>query len=164
MDVLPDYLKSATMTAEWENQLLEMEQGKRSPDDFMNGIQSLVQKIIEGCKNISGEESQRFQQRDSVGTCPVCGSLIYESKKNFYCSNQDCNFALWKENRYLERMEKKIDLKMAALLLKNGRVNVKDLYSAKKNMYFEADLIMDIQDGRTVFRLEFPNNKNNKKK
>ncbi|MDD3185040.1 MAG: DNA topoisomerase 3 [Anaerostipes sp.] len=158
VEVLPDYLKSASMTAEWENQLLEIEQGKRNPKDFMDGIQSLVLKIIDSCKEISGEESHRFQQKDSVGTCPVCGSLMYEGKKNFYCSNRDCSFALWKENRYLERMEKKIDLKMAAQLLKNGRVNVKDLYSAKKNMYFEADLIMEVQDGRTVFSLEFPNN------
>jgi len=40
-----------------------------------------------------------------------------KERKNFYCSNQDCNFALWKENRYLEKMQKKIDKKMAAELL-----------------------------------------------
>lgn len=159
VEVLPDYLKSASMTAEWENQLLEIEQGKRSPEEFMNGIRALVLQILDSCKNITGEESQRFQQRESVGTCPVCGSLMYEGKKNFYCSNRECSFSLWKENRYLEKMEKTIDLKMAAQLLKNGRVHAKDFYSAKKNMYFEADLIMDIQDGRTVFSLEFPNQK-----
>lgn len=164
VEVLPDYLKSASMTAEWENQLMEIEQGKRSPEEFMNGIRALVLQILDSCKNITGEESQRFQQRDSVGTCPLCGSLMYEGKKNFYCSSRECNFSLWKENRYLEKMEKTIDLKMAAQLLKNGRVHAKDFYSAKKNMYFEADLIMDIQDGRTVFSLEFPNRKKNKGK
>ena len=46
---------------------------------------------------------------------------------------------------------------MAAELLKSGKVRVKDLYSVKKNMYFEADLIMDTNGGRVNFSLEFPN-------
>ena len=37
IDILPDFLKSATMTAEWENQLLEMEQGKMASGQFMTG-------------------------------------------------------------------------------------------------------------------------------
>ena len=104
-------------------------------------------------KKVGGkEETRRFQTRESIGTCPVCGSLVYESKPNFYCSNHDCHFALWKDNRYLQSMEKTMDKKMAAELLKNGSVHVKDLYSRKKNMYFEADLHMDTDEtGRVNF-------------
>ena len=32
---IPDYLKSASMTAEWENDLLRMERGEIKPYDFM---------------------------------------------------------------------------------------------------------------------------------
>ena len=32
---IPDYLKSASMTAEWENELLRMERGETKPADFM---------------------------------------------------------------------------------------------------------------------------------
>ena len=89
-----------------------------------------------------------------------CGSLVYESKTNFYCSNHDCHFALWKDNRYLQSMEKTMDKKMAAELLKSGCVHVKDLYSRKKNMYFEADLHMDADEtGRVNFSLSFPKKK-----
>ena len=35
---IPDYLKSASMTAEWENDLLRMERGEIKPYDFMQGI------------------------------------------------------------------------------------------------------------------------------
>ena len=35
---IPDYLKSASMTAEWENDLLRMERGEIKPHDFMQGI------------------------------------------------------------------------------------------------------------------------------
>ena len=56
-------------------------------------------------------------------------------------------------------MQKTIDKCMAAELLKSGKVQVKDLYSAKKNMYFEADLIMDASEDRVNFSLEFPSKK-----
>ena len=64
---------------------------------------------------------------------------------------------------------KNMDKKMAAELLKSGCVHVKDLYSRKKNMYFEADLHMDADEtGRVKFSLSFPKkkpkNKSKKKK
>lgn len=167
--VIPDYLRSASMTAEWENQLLAMEKGKVDSAQFMQGIKNLLTMVLNGCDMIPEEERQCFRSSDSVGTCPVCGSLMFESKKNFYCSNKECNFTLWKENRYLESMRKKIDKKMAAGLLKNGRVHCKDLFSARKQDTFEADLVMQIKDGRANFSLDFPKknygkSKSNKKK
>ena len=157
MEILPDFLKSASMTAEWENQLLLMEHGEIAPEQFMTGIKNMLTMMLNGCDAISEEETRRFQTRESIGTCPVCGSLVYESKTNFYCSNHDCHFALWKDNRYLQSMEKTMDKKMAAELLKSGCVHVKDLYSRKKNMYFEADLHMDADEtGRVNFSLSFP--------
>ena len=160
VEILPDFLKSAGMTAEWENQLLLMEHGEIAPEQFMTGIKNMLTMMLNGCDAISEEETRRFQTRESIGTCPVCGSLVYESKPNFYCSNHDCHFALWKDNRYLQSMEKTMDKKMAAELLKNGSVHVKDLYSRKKNMYFEADLHMDADEtGRVNFTLSFPKKK-----
>ena len=160
VEILPDFLKSASMTAEWENQLLLMEHGEIAPEQFMTGIKNMLTMMLNGCDAISEEETRRFQTRESIGTCPVCGSLVYESKTNFYCSNHDCHFALWKDNRYLQSMEKNMDKKMAAELLKSGCVHVKDLYSRKKNMYFEADLHMDADEtGKVNFSLSFPKKK-----
>lgn len=49
---------------------------------------------------------------------------------------------------------------MAAELLKNGSVHVKDLYSKKKDLYFEADLHMEAdENGRVNFSLSFPKKK-----
>lgn len=160
IEILPDFLKSASMTAEWENQLLLMEHGKIAPEQFMSGITKMLAMMLNRCDEISDDETRRFQTKESIGTCPVCGSLVYESKKNFYCSNHDCHFALWKENRYLQSMEKKLDKNMAAELLKNGSVHVKDLYSKKKDLYFEADLHMEAdENGRVNFSLSFPKKK-----
>lgn len=162
--VIPDYLKSASMTAEWENQLLAMEKGEVESDRFMEGIKNLITMVLNGCDSVPESERQRFRSTDSIGTCPVCGSLMFESQKNFYCSDKDCNFALWKENRYLESMRTKIDKRMAAELLKNGRVFCRNLYSEKKKKTFEAELVLQIKDGRANFGLEFPKINHKKKR
>ena len=158
--VMPEYLKSAVMTAEWENQLLMMEKGQITDTQFMGEITSLVRKILEVCREIPEEERRRFQmEREVIGKCPVCGCDVFEGKQNFYCSNRQCDFALWKENRFLGSMEKNLDKKMARELLDKACTHVKGLYSKKKDMKFDADLLLTLEDGKARFHLEFPKKK-----
>ena len=158
--VMPEYLKSAVMTAEWENQLLMMEKGQITDTQFMGEITSLVSKILEVCREIPEEERRRFQTaREVIGKCPVCGCDVFEGKQNFYCSNRQCDFALWKENRFLGSMEKNLDKKMARELLDKACTHVKGLYSKKKDMKFDADLLLTLEDGKPRFHLEFPKKK-----
>lgn len=158
--VMPEYLKSAVMTAEWENQLLMMEKGQITDTQFMGEITSLVRKILEVCREIPEEERRRFQTaREVIGKCPVCGCDVFEGKQNFYCSNRQCDFALWKENRFLGSMEKNLDKKMARELLDKACTQVKGLYSKKKDMKFDADLLLTLEDGKPRFHLEFPKKK-----
>ena len=158
--VMPEYLKSAVMTAEWENQLLLMEKGQITDIQFMGEITSLVRKILEVCREIPEEERRRFQTaREVIGKCPVCGCDVFEGKQNFYCSNRQCDFALWKENRFLGSMEKNLDKKMARELLDKACTHVKGLYSKKKDMKFDADLLLTLEDGKPRFHLEFPKKK-----
>ncbi len=158
--VMPEYLKSAVMTAEWENQLLMMEKGQITDTQFMGEVTSLVRKILEVCREIPEEERRRFQTaREVIGKCPVCGCDVFEGKQNFYCSNRQCDFALWKENRFLGSMEKNLDKKMARELLDKACTHVKGLYSKKKDMKFDADLLLTLEDGKPRFHLEFPKKK-----
>lgn len=159
VSVLPEYLKSAKMTADWENQLLMIERGQYDSGTFMTGITGMLRRMLEECRQIDGDERNRFgthKERKAIGACPVCGSPVYDGKQNFYCSNRECRFVLWKENRYLERMNKKLDAGMARDLLAKGKARVKDLYSAKKDKLFTADLLMEWKDGRAMFSLDFP--------
>lgn len=158
--VMPEYLKSAVMTAEWENRLLMMEKGQITDTQFMGEITSLVRKILEVCREIPEEERRRFQTaREVIGKCPVCGCDVFEGKQNFYCSNRQCDFALWKENRFLGSMEKNLDKKMARELLDKACTHAKGLYSKKKDMKFDADLLLTLEDGKPRFHLEFPKKK-----
>ena len=153
---IPDYLKSAGMTAEWENDLLRMERGEIKPHDFMQGIHGLIDKMLADLRQIPTVEAAPYHNKVSVGNCPVCGNPVHESKLSFCCADRSCKFALWKESRYLSNMRKTLDRKMAADLLKKGRTHVKDFYSVKKDKMFAADLVMRVEDGRAQYSLEFP--------
>lgn len=153
---IPDYLKSASMTAEWENALLLMEHGEIKPRDFMQGIHGLIDKMLADLRQISTVAAASNYNTVSLGNCPVCGNTVHESKLSFCCADRSCNFALWKESKYLSNMRKTLNKKMAADLLKKGRTHVKDFYSVKKDKTFAADLVMQIADGRVQYSLEFP--------
>ena len=158
--VMPENLKSAGLTAEWENRLLLMERGELNGEQFMDDIVAMLEEILNGCRKIPEEEKNRFQTaKELIGKCPVCGSDIFEGKRNFYCSNRQCDFALWKDNRFLEGMEKKLDKKMAKELLDKACTHVKGLYSKKKDAKFDADLLMTLENGKPKFHLEFPKRK-----
>ena len=153
---IPDYLKSASMTAEWENDLLRMERGEIKPHDFMQGIHGLIDKMLADLRQIPTVVAAPHHNKVSVGSCPVCGNPVHESKLSFCCADRSCKFALWKESRYLANMRKTLDKKMAVDLLKKGRTHVKDFYSVKKDKTFAADLVMRVEDGRAQYSLEFP--------
>lgn len=158
--VMPENLKSAGLTAEWENRLLLMERGELNGEQFMDDIVAMLKEILNGCRKIPEEERNRFQTaKELIGKCPVCGSDIFEGKRNFYCSNRQCDFTLWKDNRFLEGMEKKLDKKMAKELLDKACTHVKGLYSKKKDARFDADLLMTLENGKPKFHLEFPKRK-----
>lgn len=158
--IVPDDIKSPKLTAEWENTLLQMERGKSSPDEFMEEIESMVKSLVERYGSVSDEEQDRFSfTREEIGRCPRCGSPVYEGRKNYYCSNRECGFCIWKESKSLTSMKKKVDAKMAKELLETGRTHVKGLYSSKKNKRFDADLVMDDTGTRVNLNLDFTDKK-----
>lgn len=152
---IPDYLKSASMTAEWENDLLRMERGEIKSHDFMQGIHGLLDKMLADLRQIPTVAAAPYYNKVSVGSCPVCGNSVHESKLSFCCADRSCKFVLWKESRYLSNMRKTLDKKMAVDLLKKGRTHVKDFYSTKKDKTFAADLVMCVEEGRAQYSLEF---------
>lgn len=111
---------------------------------------------VKRCETLSDEEKQRFRSLEQIGTCPVCGSPVYEGKMNFYCSNRECLFALWKENHYLAGMKKTLDQKMAKELLEKGKTLREKSVLCKERNVFDAELVLSVEDGKAKFSLEFP--------
>ena len=163
---LPNTVKSARLTAEWEAALKEVERGERSPEDFMDGIAEMVSGLVKTYEgvNIGADAALSQSSREVIGKCPRCGKPVYEGKKSFYCSgykdNPPCGFALWKDNRYFQSKRKELTKKVAAALLKTGRVRMTGLFSEKKGILYDATIVMEDTGGKYVnFKLEFEKGK-----
>ena len=159
--VLPDTLTSPQLTAEWENNLTQIAKGKADPAAFMEGIEDMARKLVKTYPFLSDDKAQMFKpEREALGSCPRCGSPVYEGKKNYYCSNKECSFTMWKNDRFFEERKVTFTPKIAAALLKSGKVNVKKLYSPKTGKTYNGTIVLADTGGRYVnYRIELPKKK-----
>lgn len=103
ISVVPDEVKSAKLTADWETALQDIEKGKSSADNFINDIENFVSGLVKQySKKVN--ENNFSNGKEALGKCPRCGKNIYEGKMNYYCeSGKDgCGFSIWKKNKYPE--------------------------------------------------------------
>ena len=159
--VLPEVLTSHLLTAEWEQRLSEIAKGAADQRTFMEDIQKMAAELVATYSHISEDGQKLFApQKEPVGACPRCGEQVYEGKKNFYCGNRGCGFVLWKNDRFWLSRKKELTKKMAADLLKKGRIKVKGMYSEKKDTTYDATVILEDTGGKYVnFKLEFERRK-----
>lgn len=157
--VLPDEIKSPKMTAEWEMELNRIASGEQEAEVFLDGITEMLSTLVQRYHGVSDNQTAAFSggKKESIGECPRCRSEVYEGQKSFYCSNKECSFCLWKNNRLLESQGKKMDKASAKKFLAKGKVHYKDLHSAKSGKSYEATIVMvDSGDGNVGFQMEFP--------
>ena len=161
ISILPEPLTSPMLTAEWEQQLTEIAKGAASPDAFLDGIRDMVRALVSDHSQISEEGRTLFApERESIGVCPRCGKPVYEGKKNFACSDRSCGFVLWKDDRFWISRKKALTAKMAADLLKKGRILVKGMWSEKKGVTYDAAVLLDDTGEKYVhYKLEFQKKK-----
>jgi len=156
VSILPEEIKSPTLTAEWENALTQIAKGSLPPQDFMTGIEKLVTLLVRNNAAPMPDKAGLFrQEKEAIGTCPRCGGTVYEGKKNFYCGNRDCGFVMWKNDRFFEKRKKTLTKVIAAALLKEGKAKVKGLYSEKTGKTFDATVLLADTGGKYVnYRFE----------
>ena len=155
--VLPEALTSPALTAEWETRLSEIAKGEADPDEFMAGIEAQARDLVTAYSCISEDKQKLFQtERVAVGTCPRCGEAVYEGKKNYYCGNRACQFVMWKNDRFFEERKKAFTPKIAAALLKHGKVKIKGLFSPKTGKTYDGTVLLADTGGKYVnFRMEW---------
>lgn len=155
--VLPEQITSPTMTAEWENTLMQIERGKADADKFLSGIVEMTSELVKAYPFLSDAEASRFDTgKESIGKCPRCGSPVYVGKGNYYCSNRDCSFCMWEDNKFFTSKKKKLTKKIAAELLDKGWCRVTGLYTPKRPQLYDAVIRLDDTGGKYVsFKMEF---------
>ena len=155
--VLPEQLTSPSMTAEWENTLMQIERGKADADRFLSGIVEMTASLVKAYPCLSETEANRFDTgKESIGKCPRCGSPVYIGKGNYYCSSKECSFCMWEDNKFFSSKKKKLTKKIAAELLDKGWCRVTGLYTPKKPQLYDAIIRLDDTGGKYVsFKMEF---------
>ena len=162
ISILPDMLTSPQLTAEWENNLTQIAKGAADAGDFMAGIEAMARELVTS-NTAAGKSKVNFTDKDGkppVGKCPRCASLVREGKKNYYCSNRDCGFVMWKNDRFFEERKVAFSPKIAAALLKSGRANVKGLYSPKTGKTYDGAIVLADTGGKYVnYKIELTKKK-----
>lgn len=155
--VLPEQITSPSMTAEWENTLMQIERGNADADKFLSGIVGMTSELVKAYPFLSEAEANRFDTgRESIGNCPRCGSPVYVGKGNYYCSNKECSFCMWEDNKFFTSKKKKLTKKIAAELLDKGWCRVTGLYTPKRPQLYDAVIRLDDTSGKYVsFKMEF---------
>ncbi len=161
-------LKSPELTAGWEQQLREVEEGARPVDQFYQGIldlvRDLVPKVWQG-PAFTPEQAAKAQigrpgaatrggrkgaapRAAGLGGCPVCKhGEILETARAFGCSRyrEGCGFTVWKTMAGL-----KLTKAQVRQLLSVGRVGPLEGFQSKAGKSFSAVLRLG-EDGKVAF-------------
>ncbi len=154
--VMPEQVQSVSMTAEWEQKLLDVEKGEFADSDFMAEIEEMITVLVKTYKMIEDAEVLMHPALEEIGTCPCCGKHVVERQKGFFCEDRACNFALWKQNRFFEALGKKMTKQIATKLLTSGEVALKGCKSQKTGKTYDTTVVMTVDENqKAVFQLNF---------
>ncbi|MCM1524051.1 MAG: DNA topoisomerase 3 [Ruminococcus sp.] len=137
--VLPDEIKSAKLTADWETALQNIEKGEISPESFMSEIENFTKELVEKYSE-KAENSPFAKKKEILGKCPRCGKNIYEGKQNYYCESgkEGCGFTVWKELKYPNTSVSPEQLKA---LLNEGKTRFEAV--SKEGKKYTADFALE---------------------
>ena len=154
--VIPQEIQSPSMTAEWEQKLLDVERGIYEDNSFMDEIEQMITDLVKTYRVIEDAEVLMHPALEEIGTCPCCGKHVVERQKCYSCEDRSCGFALWKENRFFEAIGKKMTKQTAVKLLSEGKAALKGCKSKKTGNTYDATVVMTTDEkNRAVFALEF---------
>ncbi|MFY4777017.1 DNA topoisomerase [Metabacillus sp. RGM 3146] len=132
-------------TGKLEKTLSDIEKKKVKREEFLHLVFRFTAESVERIKSfekvIISEVQSAQKKMESLGKCPLCGKAIIEGKKGYGCSGwkSGCKYVIWKNDKFLASMQKKVTKTMVKNLLKNHSVTVKGLKSKKGNT-FDAKL------------------------
>lgn len=92
--VVPDEVKSAKLTAEWESKLQQIEHGSLPEAVFMSGITQFITEMcgkygsVDLMNKVHASVSLSDDGNEPIGKCPKCGADVVKGKFGFYCKGK----------------------------------------------------------------------------
>lgn len=143
-------LSEPRLTAEWEQKLRLIEEGKFQSDEFMREIRRLTENVVNMAKQYEGNSVPLENPRRIEAPCPQCGGEIVENYRRFACTTPGCEFSIAKHpsGRMLEQAE-------VEELLNTGRVGPLSGFISKRGFPFEAELILKKDETDGLWKMQF---------
>jgi DNA topoisomerase III len=93
LELVPEDLKSPALTAEWEQGLTKIADGKMKKADFMKDMIAFSKQAVTEIKT----DDKKFRHDNVTGrTCPDCGKLLLEVNgkrgKMHVCQDRECGY------------------------------------------------------------------------
>lgn len=115
LELVPDELKSPKLTAQWEDKLSKIEDGKIKDIDFIDEMKIYSKNIVQEIK----KSKEDFKHDNLTRTkCPECNKYMLEVKskkgKMYVCQDRECNSKInisQTTNARCPNCKKKLDLK-----------------------------------------------------
>lgn len=157
--VVPEQIQSPSLTADWEEKLLEVERGNYDSETFMAEISSMITGLVKNYEAVKGADTllpSREKFGKVIGSCPSCGSDIAEMKKGWFCTNKNCRFAIWRDNNYFKKLGKKMTPQLAEQLIRKGSAPLMNCRSERTGKTYNATVVVTHgENGEAVFSLQF---------
>lgn len=165
-----DPIKEPKLTSEWETKLKNVEKGILTKEAFMEDVVKYVSATVsnnqtpteEGTKLLPPKSGflatkSSYSETEIIKPCPRCDGSVVDKPKSYGCTNSECKYFLLKDNKWFVSAKKKFTPSIAKSLLKDGKVLLKDCYSAKKDKKYDVILkLKDKGEGWLDFDFEFP--------
>lgn len=152
-------LTSAQLTAEWEEKLKAIGQGRGQQSLFLNQINDFIAKLVkeiplklQANTHLNNQLHEQASKQE-IGECPKChqGKIVDKGKiygcTEYQANGQGCNFAVFKTiaGRKLKSSELKI-------LLRQGKTGILNGFKKKTGETFKSSLVFNSQTLKIEFK------------
>lgn len=144
-------------TAELGRVLKRVYRGELSIEDSVTSAFMQVRNAFTASHGVTLDKADLpGDEKKVLGQCPKCGSDVVERDKLFGCSNKDCKFGIWKDNRGLAALGHKPTARMVKAMLSGKRILLQGCISRKTGKRFDCFLIPDFSGESFEFKIELP--------
>lgn len=144
--ILPDEFKKPDMTAYWWVIQEDIKNGIKTPQDLTKSVLISINEVLHDkyplLTKFTGETG-----KEVVGTCPICGGDVIETRLGFSCQGVNgatCSFIIWKNPVGSLFKDISISKTQAKNLLAGKDIDTIKLYSEKTKHHFPGKLHLDV--------------------
>ena len=148
----------AEKTIQFSKDLKSVNEGSLTLEQCIKNVTNEIEEIISnGNKIIIEKINKPILEKEVIGKCPKCGKNIFEGEKSYYCEGyKECNFSIWKDNKFFKARGKKLTKSIVKNILKDGKAKVKGFKKKDSDKTYDANIILDLSNEKFVnFTMSF---------